>query len=339
MVGLSLNTVSDGWGFFSPGGSWINGCKAWTLGSPIQILGILFFVLLFASIFIFKPWYRFLMRHRAITTTIGFSYLMMYVVYFVIQITYFYTTFPNYVQNFSHFNLFTSNLHNLRPKYGPSDFHGAPPIVLIQDIMPLHVSSAGEICAATLLITRNKKLFNTTFPLFGFLPILAVFAPAKVYWGMNDYFYYDYYFVHSWMITVYWIFYLYGIQKYNFNFFRFTMIFGSCLILTAFSYDWIFNTDLLYVGANGYQFAPNLNSNDLFGLGPSRWMALVLTWLFGLLLVWLGYILIGCFKPFYAYISSHQAYSKDVLYDRNMHFLSLKKLFIWDESFFKSIRE
>ena len=91
----------------------------------------------------------------------------------------------------------------MQPHFPTGTNFGPPPVAKPQDIMPLHLSSMGQICAGTLLITRNKKLFNLTMPFLGVLPIIAIIAPAKVFYGPQNYFYYDYYFNHATMIVVY----------------------------------------------------------------------------------------------------------------------------------------
>ncbi len=327
-------TVNDKFGFFSPGGTWVDGHVAWNAFGSEQIVGMVFCFSMLLSLFVFRKWYQFLVNHKWITISVGIAYLGLYVAYYAICVTYFYTEVPNVVANWQGYNIFKNNITDLRPKVSyPSDFAYAP-FPPPQNIMPLHWSSAAELCAAMLLITRSKRLFNYTFPLIALLPLAAILSPDKVFYGFNNYFYYDFYLNHTLMILVYWWFYLYGIKQYNPYNIRFSFICGIGLAIAAVLYDWIFNTNLLYVGKQGYNFTTNISTSNLIVKTISPIQSFILIVAFGTVCIVISYLLISLKKPLYRYYPHSKFFSKkEVLHDRKVFYDALLKMYVWDDYF------
>ena len=286
-----------------------------------------------ASLFVFRNFYKGINKHRSILITIGSVHLSMFVIYYIINITFFYLVLPNYV-NWNHFNLLADSINKLRPKGHPGA--GNLPMSVPQDIVPFHISSAGEIFSSLLLITCNKKIFDYTFPTLGFIPIIAIIAPSKPYYDLNNYFYWEFFINHTLIIWSYWWFYLYGIKKFNIHSLRWNYISATSLSIVAFGYDYAFNTNLLFVGRGGYPIGALGNTSTIFssdGKTVIPGSALLFIVGMGSLAVLIGYIIIISIKPFYE-LTENNIFKKNSDYSFKKGFLVIKNLFIWNRKLY-----
>ncbi len=333
-----MNNNPDNWGFFSPGGTWPEGYYAWTPWSITQFAGIIFFVVLFSSLFWARRWYKYLALNRQLMTVLGCMYLGLFVVYCVLHTIYFYDVMPKVANNFTT-NIFKLDFNNVTPKYGnpPPNFEN-PPVSPPQNWAPLHISSAGEIVAALLLITKSKKLFNITFPVLGTLPIAAVMSPTKVFYGPENYFYYDFYLNHSTMLLIFWFFYLYNVSSYNVNYIRLNFLFGVGMVVTAFIYDWLLNTNLLYVGTEGYALNTTLSTSYIFGGPPSRWQAAFAILVLGAPSILIFYLFIIIIKPLYTYDDKNNHFKRGAPSIAKPGLLALKHIFIWNKAYIATLK-
>ncbi|MGL5268788.1 MAG: hypothetical protein ACRC8P_03380 [Spiroplasma sp.] len=175
-------------------------------------------------------------------------------------------------------------------------FHQLSGTITWKDYMPFQLCSVLNLTSAFLLIYPSEKLFSLTFLLVGPI-ILAFFLPdaSKRVYGLNNFFFYQYYLNHLIIFFGYFYLYLYNHVKYDNLILNQSCIFITTFALCVFPFNTIFGTNYLFIGYDGFSF-----SAKYWILNTGNWnpiLRFLFVWFMGLGFVLLFNFLVTKYVP------------------------------------------
>lgn len=211
-----------------------------------------------STLFIFKRFYAKVSKHNGFRYALGGFQFLIYIMYFL--------------------------------------FHQLSGDITWKDYMPFQLSSLLNLTSAFLLIFPSEKLFSLTFPLIGPV-ILAFFMPdsSKRVYGLDNFFFYQYYLNHLIIFFGYFYLYFYGHVRYDKLLLKHTCGFITIFALIVFVFNITFGTNYLFIGEAGFSF-----SNKYWLLSTGNWNPIfrfLFMWSIGLAFVLLFNFLINKYAP------------------------------------------
>lgn len=221
-------------------------------------IGFLISFFLISSLFIFRGFYAKVSKHNGFRYVLGTFQFLIYVLYYL--------------------------------------FHQLSHDITWKDYLPFQLCSFLNLTSAFLLIFPREKLFSITFPLIGPV-VLAFFLPdvSKRVYGLDSFFFYQYYLNHTIIFFSYFYLYFYGHIEYDKFLVKQTCIFLTIFSLFIFTFNVIFITNYLFIGEAGFSF-----SDKYWFLSTSNWYPVfrfLFMWIVGLFFILLFNFLISKYAP------------------------------------------
>ncbi|AKM52784.1 TMEM164 family acyltransferase [Spiroplasma mirum] len=291
------------WGFFDPAGNYMPNApwgEQWFVKGHsyvYQLIGVAIFLLLIGSLFIFKRYYQKTVNFKWFRISIGVYQIASYFAYYIMMAIYLATV------------LHTNWLS------GPMD---PSQVRSLSEMMPLHLCSIHQILSGLILIFPSARFFKICAPSALILPILAIITPVNGYWTPDNFFFYNYFILHSLIIFAYIYVYKYGLVEHRYSglMLRWELLWLTMFLFVAVIWDGVFQTNMLYVGPNGSEewnkggFNVGLwNTNYLGGkyLWPFSWIPM---FFLGLSIISLTHIMLFYFAQSYHYDRKTKTFSE-----------------------------
>lgn len=224
-------------------------------------IGFSFCLFALASLFIFKGFYAKVSRFNGFRYFLGSFQFLIYILYFL--------------------------------------FHQLSGTITWKDYMPFQLCSVLNLTSALLLIYPSEKLFSLTFPLIGPVSLAFVLPDAsKRVFGLDNFFYYQYYLNHLIIFFGYFYLYFYGHVRYNNKYLKSSCYFITSFSLVVFLFNIVFGTNYLFIGDAGFSF-----SNKYWILNTGNWnpvFRFLFMWAIGLAFVlFFNFLITKYGQPFY----------------------------------------
>lgn len=207
--------------------------------------------------------------------------------------------FKNFYAHVSKYNLFRYSLGSLQliayclDIYFKSMNNG----FIWTEHMPFHLSSLLDLSIAFLLLYPNEKFFSLTFPLVGPV-VLAFLLPDKRVYGLDNFFYYQYYLNHLIIFFGFFYLYTYGHVKFQQGYLKQSCFFMTSFAIFVFVFNVIFRTNYLFIGSLGFSF-----SEVYWFLSTGNWnpvFRFLFMWSVGVMFIVLfNALIIKYFPPYY----------------------------------------
>ncbi|UZQ30065.1 MAG: YwaF family protein [Spiroplasma phoeniceum] len=284
------------WGFFDPAGSYLPGAD-WTdqwffkgHNYAFQLVGISIFVLIIGSLFVCRKYYAKTVNWQWFRISIGIYQIITYFLTYAIWVTYLAVVLKT---------------QWIWGPVGPSQIRG------LSEVIPLHLCSLHQLLSGFVLFFPSRKFFEIVAPSAIVLPILAIITPVNGYWSLNNFFYYNYFILHTLIIFAYLYVYKYGLvgKPYSGLLFKWQLLWLTLFSIIAVIWDWIFKTNQLFVGPSSGE--PWNNGGFNVGGWNTNFIGAKYMWPFAWLpIFFLGIVIISLTHILFFYLPQSFLYDK-----------------------------
>lgn len=175
----------------------------------------------------------------------------------------------------------------------------------------LHLCSLYQLLSGFILIFPSRKFFEVVAPSAIVLPILAIITPVNGYLSLDNFFYYDYFILHTLIIFAYLYVYKYGLveKPYSGLLFKWQLLWLTLFSIIAVIWDWIFKTNQLFVGPSSGETW----NNGCFNVGGwnTNFIGAKYMWPFALLpMFFLGIVIVSLTHILLFYLPQSFLYDK-----------------------------